>query len=74
MIIVRPIPGQEAKNTEFLLQQGVAVKAEDSEDIVALVKELLLNNTKLDQMRKKASELKRPNAARDIAKLVLNTE
>ncbi|MDP8229974.1 MAG: glycosyltransferase [Candidatus Gorgyraea atricola] len=74
MIIVRPIPGQEAKNTEFLLQQGVAVKAEDSEDIVALVKELLLNNTKLDQMRKRASELKRPNAARDIAKLVLDTE
>ena len=72
MIIVRPIPGQEAKNTEFLLQQGVAVKAEDSEDIMALVKELLLNNTKLDQMRKKAAELKRPNAARDIARLVLN--
>ncbi|MFC1621218.1 glycosyltransferase [Candidatus Omnitrophota bacterium] len=72
MIIVRPIPGQEAKNTEFLLQQGVAVKAEDSDDIVVLAKELLLNNTKLDQMSKKASELKRPNAARDIAKLVLN--
>lgn len=71
MIIVHPIPGQEMKNTEFLLQQGVALKAEDSEDIVALVQELLLNSTKLDEMRKRAGELKRPDAARDIARLVL---
>ncbi len=71
MVIVHPIPGQEAKNTEFLLQQGVAVKAEDSEDIAALVQELLLNTTKLDEMRKRSSELKKPNAAMDIARLVL---
>lgn len=71
MIIVHPIPGQEAKNTEFLLRQGVAVKAEDSEDIAALVKELLLDGTKLDEMKEKASSLKKPNAAMDTAKLIL---
>lgn len=71
MIIVHPIPGQEMKNTDFLLQQGVAVKAEDSEDIAALVQELFLNTTKLDEMRKKASLLKKPTAAMDIARLVL---
>lgn len=74
MIIVHPIPGQEAKNTEFLLQQGVALKAEDNEDIQAFVKELLLNTTKLAEMRRRANELKKPNAAMDIAKLVLNTK
>ncbi|MFC1666727.1 glycosyltransferase [Candidatus Omnitrophota bacterium] len=72
MIIVHPIPGQEAKNTEFLLQQGVAVKAEDNEDIAVLIQELLLNNTKLNEMKKRAGELKRPNAAMNIAELVLN--
>jgi len=71
MIIVHPLPGQEAKNAEFLLQQGVAVKAEDNEDIAALVQELLLNNTKLNEMKRRAGELKRPNAASDIAGLVL---
>ncbi|MBU1853478.1 MAG: glycosyltransferase [Candidatus Omnitrophica bacterium] len=71
MIIVHPIPGQEAKNAEFLLNQGVAVKAEDSEDIASLLQELLLNNTKLNEMRRRASELKKPNAAMDIAKLAL---
>lgn len=72
MIIVSPIPGQEAKNTEFLLNQGVAVKAEDNEDIAALLEELLLNKTKLNEMKKRAAELKKPNAAIDIARLVLN--
>jgi len=71
MIIVNPIPGQELKNTEFLSQQGVAVKAEDREDIAALVHELLLNSTKLNEMSRKASELKKPHAAMDIAELVL---
>ncbi len=72
MIIVHPIPGQEMKNTDFLLQQGVALKAEDSEDIAALVKELFSNTTKLDEMRRKAGSLKKPNAAMDIANLVFS--
>lgn len=71
MIIVCPIPGQEAKNTEFLLQQGVALRAEDSEDIAALVQELLLDGTKLEEMRKRECVLKKPNAATDIANLIL---
>jgi len=73
MIIVRPIPGQEAKNTGFLLEQGVAVRAEDSADIAALTQELLLNKTKLDEMRMRSGGLKKPNAAMDIARLVLDT-
>ncbi|MBU4149418.1 MAG: galactosyldiacylglycerol synthase, partial [Candidatus Omnitrophica bacterium] len=73
MIIVRPIPGQELKNTEFLLSQGVALRAQDREDIAALVKELLLkSNNKLMEMRTRAAELKKPNAAMDIAELLLN--
>jgi len=72
MIIVRPIPGQELKNTEYLLRQGVGLKADDSEDIAVLVQELMSNGIKLNEMRQKASEIKKPNAAMDIAKLVLN--
>lgn len=72
MIVVHPIPGQEQKNTEFLLQQGVAVRAEDTKDIAAFTQELLSSKTKLDEMRCRASLLKKPNAAVDIAKLVLN--
>lgn len=73
MIIIHPIPGQEAKNTDFLLRQGVAVRAEDSSDVAALVQELLSNKIKLNEMRARASEIKKPNAAMDIAKLVMET-
>ena len=71
MIVIHPIPGQEAKNTEFLLNEGVAVKAEDSQDIAALVQELFSDNVKLAEMRERASEIKKPNSAMDIANLVL---
>ncbi len=73
MIIVNPIPGQEAKNAEFLLEEGVVLKAEDVEDIVALIEELLTNRLKLEQMRRQAALLGKPRAAMDIANLVLGT-
>ena len=71
MIIIHPIPGQETKNTDFLLQQGVALRAEDGEDVAALAQELFSNSVKLDEMRKKADLIKRPNSAMDIAQLIL---
>jgi processive 1,2-diacylglycerol beta-glucosyltransferase len=72
MIIIHPIPGQETKNTEFLLQQGVALRAEDEDDVSVLVQELFSNSVKLDEMRKKADLIKKPNSAMDIAQLILH--
>ncbi|MFH1478473.1 MAG: glycosyltransferase [Candidatus Omnitrophota bacterium] len=72
MIIVHPLPGQEMKNTEYLLEEGVAVKADDCEDIATLVQELSSNTAKLEEMRGAAKRLKRPNSAFDIAELLLN--
>lgn len=71
MIIIHPIPGQETKNTEFLLQQGVALRAEDEDDVAVLVQELFSNSVKLDEMRKIADLIKKPNSAMDIAQLIL---
>lgn len=72
MIIIHPIPGQEAKNTDFLLQQGVALRAEDWEDVSALVQELFSNSVKLQEMRRKTDLIKKPNSAMDIAQLILS--
>jgi len=71
MIIIHPIPGQETKNTDFLLQQGVALRAEDGDDVAVLVQELFSNSLKLDEMRKKADLIKKPNSAMDTAQLIL---
>lgn len=73
MIIIHPIPGQETKNTDFLLQQGVALKAEDESDVAVLVQELFSNSVKLGEMRKKTDLIKKPDSAMDIARLILRT-
>ena len=71
MLIVNPLPGQEAMNTRFLLSEGVAVKAENPKDAVVLLEELLYNKNKLKTMSEKARSLSRPDSSIDIAKLIL---
>lgn len=73
MLIANPLPGQEAMNTKFLLNEGVAVKAENPEDIVVLLEELLENRSKLKGMSNRAKALSKPNSSIDIAKLILGT-
>lgn len=71
MLIVNPLPGQEAMNTKYLLSQGVAVRAENPQDTVTLVEELLYSPDKLRVMSDKARALSRPHSALDIAKMIL---
>lgn len=71
MIIISPLPGQEAMNTRFLLKEGVAVKAEHPQDAVVLLEELLYNKDKLKVMSDKGRSLAKPDSAINIAKLIL---
>lgn len=71
MLIINPLPGQEAMNTRFLLKEGVAVKAEIPEDVPVILDELLYNQNKLGLMREKALALSKPDSAVNIAKLIL---
>jgi len=71
MLIINPLPGQEAMNTRFLLNEGVAVKAESSADVTVILEELLYNKNKLADMRRKALLLSKPSSATDIARMIL---
>ncbi len=71
MIIINPIPGQEQKNTEFLLANRVAVQAEDANDVALFADDFLRNPEKLHQMRSAAASLGRPHAAMDAAREIL---
>lgn len=71
MLIVNPLPGQEAMNTRYLLEEGVALKSESPEDAVTLLEELLYNKNKLAQMGIRAKNISKPDSAINIAKLVL---
>lgn len=71
MIIVDPIPGQEAKNAQFLTQIGAAVQVDNTAAIGLEVNELLTNPSRLNQMKEAALIHGHPNAAMDLAKLIL---
>lgn len=71
MLIVHPLPGQEAMNTRFLLNEGVAVKAESPEDVTVILGELLYNKNKLADMKHKALLLSKPSSSIDIARMIL---
>lgn len=71
MIIIKPIPGQEASNTAFLTSKGAAVKIDNAKDINQTVDDLLLNSRKLNLMRESASRIGKPRASLDIAELIL---
>ena len=72
MIIVRPLPGQESHNTQFLLKMGAAFKAENFQELKSQAEELLDNTTKLNQLREKAACLAHPDSGLKIARLILN--
>ena len=71
VIILNPIPGQEAKNTEYLLSEGAAVKADNAADAALLTEMLLVQKSKLEHMRTNAQRIAKPGSSVDIAKLIL---
>ena len=71
MIIMNPIPGQEANNTAYLLRQEVAVRADSVEQLDKKINELLNNKEALENMRRCAKLIGFSESSFNIAKLVL---
>jgi processive 1,2-diacylglycerol beta-glucosyltransferase len=65
LFILNPIPGQEAANSDFLLEHGAAAKANRLEDLPFRIGQLL-GTKKLLEMSRSARSLGHPQAARDI--------
>ena len=72
MIVHAPIPGQEERNCDYLLEQGAALKAIDASALEYRVRELLATPARLAAMSAHATALSRAHAARDVLRLVLD--
>ena len=70
MFILNPIPGQEAANSDFLLERGAATKVNRVEDLPFRIKQLL-GSGKLKEIARAAKALGRPHAATDICREVV---
>ena len=67
VFVLNPIPGQEAANSDFLLENGAAAKANRVEDLPFRL-EKLLTSSRLAELAQNARRLGRPNAATDICR------
>ena len=72
MIIVQPLPGQEASNTAYLTEKNAAIKIDKIPDIKNVIEDLLANPSRLKHLAESAGRISKPNASLDIAKLLLN--
>lgn len=72
MVIVDPLPGQEYRNTEFLLNWGVAVKVGGRSSLSALINQLFGNSLRMRHMKEMAAYLSKPYASDEITDFVIN--
>ena len=70
MLIVFPIPGQEARNSDYLLEHCSAVKAQDFEELQYKVAQLLGNPARLKVLRERALAIAKPRACFTIAQSI----
>src|SRR5262249_23520813 len=66
MVIVNPIPGQESRNSDYLLENGAAIKVNQSGTLAYKVTQLLQEPERLAQLKANARRLGRPRAAFDV--------
>jgi processive 1,2-diacylglycerol beta-glucosyltransferase len=71
MVIISPIPGQEERNSDQLLEKGMAIKCNDFTTLSYKVEMLLEDPVRLESMRAKALSLAHPDAALVIARTLI---
>jgi processive 1,2-diacylglycerol beta-glucosyltransferase len=71
MIVVSPIPGQEERNADFLLENGAALKANGAAALAYRVGRLLNTPELLQKLRENVLRLGKPDAARTVLDTVL---
>src|SRR5204863_277641 len=67
MALIEPIPGQEFRNADHLLENGAAIRCNNLPAAAWKIASLLDDPARLARLRDSAARMARPNAAADIA-------
>jgi processive 1,2-diacylglycerol beta-glucosyltransferase len=73
MLLISPIPGQEERNAQYLLEQGAAWLAMDELALAWRMQQLLAAPDILVRLRERAAALGRPQAAAQVLNAVLGS-
>jgi processive 1,2-diacylglycerol beta-glucosyltransferase len=71
MVIVNPIPGQESRNSDYLLENGAAIKANNLATLGYKVGALLEDGERLRRLQENVGRIARPRAAYAVAEWAL---
>jgi len=71
MILITPIPGQEERNIDFLMNMGAALRASKTFSVTEAVHYLFECPGRLRLMQESIALIRKPNAAKDLADFIL---
>jgi processive 1,2-diacylglycerol beta-glucosyltransferase len=71
MAVVNPIPGQESRNSDYLLENGAAVKINNIATLAHKLTPLVRDPSRLATLKENARRIGRPHAAFDVARRAL---
>ena len=72
ILMLDPIPGQEDRNKEFMLNNGIALYISDTFGVDEAVYQLIHYPFKSQQMMENMAHFAKPNAARDLGEFILS--
>jgi processive 1,2-diacylglycerol beta-glucosyltransferase len=73
-VIVNPIPGQEERNSDHLLENGAAIRSNNPATLGYKIEQLLRDRTRFNSMRDNAFRFAAPHAANQIVESLLQIE
>lgn len=72
LVVLKPIPGQEAGNARLLRERNAAFFLGEAGDIRVILKGILDYSEVLEEKRRKIAQLGKPEASLDLGRFVLN--
>jgi processive 1,2-diacylglycerol beta-glucosyltransferase len=74
MVLIHPIPGQEVRNSDFLLEEGAAVRCNYETTVGYKIDQLLAEPGRITRMAENARRIGRPEAGPQVTLAVLGDE
>lgn len=71
LVVVNPIPGQEERNSDHFLEEGVAIRCNNLPALAYKIDALLDDAERFERMKENVKRAARPCAASDIVSIVL---
>jgi processive 1,2-diacylglycerol beta-glucosyltransferase len=71
LVIVNPIPGQEERNSDHFLEEGVAIRCNNMPALAYKIDSLLSDKERFSSMQRSVKNFARPRAAAEIVSIVL---